>query len=164
MKRYAYRLLWGGIFFCLVLLGACKNTEDQSQTSPQVTPKRTMETISIYTIDSDTMTLVPLELKREQSLLTPQYITSLVEAGLDDDSIRVYSVEQEDDRIIFSFYGDGKPFVKCSKKMETLILDCFANSLLDNVENSNDIVYRCEKKPYKSKNYSFKLNEVYASE
>lgn len=157
------RLLWCGVMTGLIFVTGCDR--EQGKETPTVAPKQqsTMETVSIYTIDSDAMTLVPVTVKKEQSKLTPAYITSLVEDSLDDETIRVFSVDQVDEQIHVSFYSHGKPVKKCSKKMETLILDCFANSLLDNVEGCNEIVFRCENKPYKSENYSFKINDVYAS-
>lgn len=153
-----------GILAGTMFMMGCGEKGQNTSPSPVPTQKSMIETLSIYTIDSDTMTLVPVTVEKRNNEMTPAYIISLVEGNLEDDSIRVYSAEQEGARIIFSFYADGKPFVNCSKKMETLILDCFANSLLDNLDNCNEIVFRCENKAYKSEHYSFKKNEVYASE
>lgn len=165
MKQYGKLLLWIGLLMTAMLTIGCETSSDKLATpSPLPTQKSTMKTLSIYTIDSDTMTLVPVKVKRNTDKLTPEYITSLVEDSLDDETVRVYSVKKVNDRIILSFYRDGKPFVNCSKKMEILILDCFANSLLDNVESIKNVVFRCEDKAYKSENYSFKINEVYTSE
>lgn len=165
MKQYK-KILW-----CIVILTgilfttSCGETASGiSSSSPLPTQQNTFKTLSIYTIDTDAMTLAPVTLKRGNESITPEYITSLVEESLDDETIRVYSIEQKDNCIFLSFYSNGKPFVKCSKKMENLILDCFANSLLDNLDNCSEIVFRCEDKAYKSANYSFKKNEVYTSE
>lgn len=156
--------IWVGILTSAIFMMGCQGSVENVSPSPFPTQKSSIETLSIYTIDSDTMTLVPVTVDRGDNAITPAYITSLVEGNLEDDSVRVYSAEQEDTRIILSFYADGKPFINCSKKMENLILDCFANSLLDNLDNCNEIVFRCEDKAYKSEHYSFKKNEVYASE
>lgn len=165
MRQCVKKLLWVSVLIGAMALIGCKATDKKTTpSSPIPTQKSTMETLSIYTIDSDTMTLVPVKVKKSTDKLTPEYITSLVEENLDDETVRVYSVEQENERVYLSFYRDGKPFVKCSKKMENLILNCFANSLLDNLEECKKIVFRCEDKAYKSANYSFKINEVYASE
>ena len=164
MKQIKKVIILIGILAGTMFMMGCEEKGQNASPSPVPTQKSTIETLSIYTIDSDTMTLVPVTVEKGNNKITPAYITSLVEGNLEDDSIRVYSAEQEDTRIIFSFYADGKPFVNCSKTMENLILDCFANSLLDNIENCNEIVFRCENKAYKSEHYSFKKNEVYASE
>lgn len=164
MRQIKKVFIWIGILTGALLMMGCEERGENPSPSPVSTQKNMIETLSIYTIDSDTMTLVPVTVEKGTNEITPAYITSLVEGNLEDDSIRVYSAEQEDTRIILSFYADGKPFVNCSKKMENLILDCFANSLLDNLNNCSEIVFRCEDKAYKSEHYSFKKNEVYASE
>ena len=164
MKQIKKVFIWIGILAGTMFMIGCEEKVQNVSPSPVPTQKNMIETLSIYTIDSDTMTLVPVTVEKNNNEITPAYITSLVEGNLEDDTIRVYSAEQEDTRIILSFYKDGKPFVNCSKKMETLILDCFANSLLDNLNNCSEIVFRCEDKAYKSEHYSFKKNEVYASE
>ena len=164
MKQIKKVFIWIGILTGAMFMIGCEGNKENALPSPLPTQKSIMETLSIYTIDSDAMALVPVTVEKRQNAMTPAYITSLVEGNLEDDSIRVYSAEQENGRITLSFYADGKPFVNCSRKMENLILDCFANSLLDNLENCSEIVFRCEGKAYKSANYSFKIDEVYASE
>ena len=44
-----------------------------------------------------------------------------------------------------------------------MILECFANSLLDNVDACSKVVFRKGGKAYKSENMELGLNEVYAS-
>lgn len=165
MKRLI-KILWcTGLTIIILFTAACdKTTAGSLSVSPSPTHRSAIETVSIYTIDTDSMTLVPVKIKKEKEAITPAYITSLVEDSLDDDTIRVYSVEQKDNCVFLSFYAKGKPLVNCSKKMENLILDCFANSLLDNLDSCSEIVFRSEDKAYKSEHYSFKKNEVYASE
>lgn len=165
MRQGIKNLLWmGGLIGCMLVSAGCEKTNVQQQTPPIPTQKSTMETLSIYTIDSDSMTLVPVTVKKKPGKVTPVYVASLVNESLDDDTIRVSHVEQKSDRIIVSFKKNSKPLTGCSKKMETLILDCFANSLLDNLDSCKKVVFRCENKAYKSSNYSLKINEVYASE
>ena len=147
-----------------MLLVGCESNDKDKQVTIIPTQKSTMETLSIYSIDTDAMTLIPVTVKKDVKKVTPEYITSLVEDSLDDENVRVYSVRQEKKKIYLSFYKDGKPIKNCSKKMETLILDCFANSLLDNIRSCTKIVFRCEDKAYKSEYSSFQINEVYASE
>jgi len=123
-----------------------------------------METLTIYSIDSDSMSLIPVVVKKQKETLSAEYITYLVTQNLEDEDIRIDYVEQEKDTVIVSFSSKGKPVTRCSKKMENLILNCFASSLLDNVVNCEKIIYRCEDKAYKSEHRSFKRNQIYASE
>ena len=148
----------------MLLLVGCESAHKDNRATTIPTQKSTMETLSIYSVDSDAMALMPVTVKKDKKKVTPEYITSLVEDCLDDENVRVYSVKQEKNKIILSFFKDGKPVKGCSENMEILILDCFANSLLDNIESCTEVVFRCEDKAYKSEHSSFKINEVYASE
>ena len=163
MKQSNRIWVWCSVFLCMLLIVGCE--KENAKVTPSVSPTHqpVMETISIYTIDSDSMTLVPVLVKKEKSELTPIDIVSLVEDSLEDETVRVYSVNQEGKQVQVSFYADERPVANCSRKMEQLILDCFANSLLDNIKECDEIVFRCEDKAYKSKYNSFKVNDVYAS-
>ena len=118
---------------------------------------------TIYSIDSDTMSLIPVVVKKEEKTLTAEYITYLVTQNLEDEDVRVDHVEQQKNTVVVSFDSKAKPVKRCSKQMETLILNCFASSLLDNVKDCKKIIYRCKNKRYKSSHRSFGFNEVYAS-
>ncbi len=148
----------------LLLLTGCGKTGNIPSASPLPTQKSTMETLTIYSIDSDSMSLIPVIVKKQKETLSAEYITYLVTQNLEDEDIRIDHVEQEKDTVIVSFSSKGKPVTRCSKKMENLILNCFASSLLDNVVNCGKIIYRCEDKAYKSEHRSFKRNQIYASE
>lgn len=148
----------------LLLLTGCGEEKVSPSASPLPTQKSTMETLTIYSIDSDSMSLIPVVVKKQKDTLSAEYITSLVEQNLDDDGVLIDHVEQEKSTVIVSFSPEGKPITGCTKKMEDLILNCFASSLLDNVSNCSKIIYRCKEKAYKSEHRSFKLNEIYASE
>ncbi len=148
----------------LLLLTGCGKTGNIPSASPLPTQKSTMETLTIYSIDSDSMSLIPVIVKKQKETLSAEYITYLVTQNLEDEDIRIDHVDQEKDTVIVSFSSKGKPVTRCSKKMENLILNCFASSLLDNVVNCEKIIYRCEDKAYKSEHRSFKRDQIYASE
>lgn len=128
------------------------------------TPKSNMQTLTLYTIDTDNMVVTPIVVKKENHPLTAEYVTDLICKNLNDDEISIYRIKQKENRVIISFAQNGKPIKNCTKKMEGLILDCFANSLLDNVENCSEVVFQCEGEAYQSQHRSFKKTEVYASE
>lgn len=148
----------------LLLLTGCGKEQNVSFASPLPTQKSTMETLTIYSIDSDSMSLIPVVIKKQKETYTAEYITYLVTQNLEDEDVKIDHVEQQKDTVIVAFSSKGKPIKGCSKKMETLILNCFASSLLDNVANCEKIIYRCEDKAYKSENRTFKRNQIYASE
>lgn len=148
----------------LLLLTGCGEEAAPPSASPLPTQKSTMETLTIYSIDSDSMSLIPVVVKKQKDTLSAEYITSLAAQNLDDDGILIDHVEQEKNTVIVSFLPQGKPITGCTKKMEDLILNCFASSLLDNVSNCSKIIYRCQDKAYKSEHRSFEWDEIYASE
>lgn len=160
MKKWIMTILVVG----LLLLTGCGEEKVVPSESPLPTQKSTMETLTIYSIDSDSMALVPVMVKKKKQTYSAEYITYLVTQNLDDEDIRIDHVEQQKDTVIVSFSAKGKPITGCSKKMETLILNCLASSLLDNVPDCRKVIYRCEDKAYKSEHRTFKRNEVYASE
>lgn len=147
----------------LLLLTGCGGEQSIPSASPLPTQKSTMETLTIYSVDSDSMSLIPVVIKKQKKVYTAEYITYLVTQNLEDEDIKIDHVKQQKDTVIVSFLSDAKPVKGCSKKMETLILNCFASSLLDNVKGCEKIVYRCGDKAYKSENRTFLRNQIYAS-
>ncbi len=160
MRRYILTILAVG----LLLLTGCSKQQAESSSSPLPTQKSSMETLTIYSIDSDSMNLMPVVLKKQKDSMTAEYVTSLVAQNLDDDDITIDHVEQDHSIVIISFSPEGKPLAGCTKKMEKLILNCFASSILDNVTDCKKVIYRCMDGAYKSENFSFDIDEVYASE
>lgn len=149
----------------LVFLSGCTKKPESVPTQPVSTKKSQMETLTIYSMNPDTMTLMPVSIKKEKEYrISAEYIVFLVQESLSDDEIAIQSVEQKGDTVILSFLSKGKPVTNCSKKQERLILESFANSLLDNVENCRHVIVRADGKAYRSKHLSFGIDEIYASE
>lgn len=166
-RRCVRRVVVGGILFLTaVVMTACgKKTVDRNATTSAVTAKRsTMETITIYSINSDTMSLIPVSVKKVSNDNSLDYICSLVQENLDEKDIQITECRQSGKKVIVSFSSQGKPVKNCSNKMENLILESFANSLLDNVEGCESIIFRCDGGAYVSSQHSFEKNEIYASE
>lgn len=153
--------------FCLISIILCgckdKNTVSSDTTAAVVATRSPMETLTIYSINSDAMSLIPVSVKKVSDKNTLKYICSLVVENLDEQDVEVSECTKEGTTAIVSFSADSQPVCECSKKMEKLILDAFANSLLDNVPDCDGVIFRCEGKAYKSENRSFGKNEMYAS-
>ena len=152
------------LLFVLFALSGCTEKKEVGK-DPAVVPVPTqgskIETVSIYSINSDSMTLIPVSVKKESQKPSSSYVARLVLENLNEDDIELTDVIQKDTKVIVSFSSEGKPLKGCGAKMETLILEAFANSLL---ENCKKVIFRCDGKEYKSSQYSFGKNEVYASE
>lgn len=155
------------LLLIIFIMSGCTEKEETASGSaamPVPTQACKIETVSIYSINSDSMTLIPVSVKKGTQKPSPSYVARLVLENLNEDDIELTDISQKDTKVIISFSSDGKPVKGCGAKMETLILEAFANSLLDNVENCEKVIFRCDGKEYKSSQYSFGKNEVYASE
>lgn len=153
------------IIFCLSFTG-CQNNESnvsQEMHTAVPTPANNMKTLTIYSIDSDTMSIIPVSIRKGSKRISAEYIVSLVMDNLSENQISMPAMSKKGKCLFVSFSSTGEPVQGCDKKMEHLILECFSNSLLDNLKDCSKIVFRVEGKAYKSKNYKFDLNEVYAS-
>ena len=155
------------VFIIMFVVAGCTAKEEPpsgSAVEPVPTQGHKIETVSIYSVNSDSMTLIPVSVKKETQDTTPSYVAKLVLENLNEEDIELTDVTQKDTKVIVSFSSKGKPVKGCGAKMETLILEAFANSLLDNVENCEKVIFRCDGEEYKSSQYSFGINEVYASD
>lgn len=161
MKRIYTFILIAGLL--LVMTGCQEEKNEISVTTSVPTPKNHMEIINIYSIDPDTLTLVPVSVKKEDGKLSAEYIISLVLNNLSEYNIRTPELKKSGKKLYVSFSSKGEPVKNCNKKVEKLILECFANSLLDNIETCEDIIFQVEGNAYKSDNFDFKRDEVYTS-
>lgn len=145
-------------------------TQDEIDSAAQHTVLQTasgssvssINTILIYTIDDIEGQLVPLKVPIASERVTPELIMDEVLGNIDE-KVVVTEIETVKKRIYVSFSEEHVPIKKCSKKFETLILDCISNSLLDNIPYVNKVVFRSEKGAYHTSNFSFGIDEVYSS-
>ena len=72
----------------LLLLNGCGKASEIPAKTALSTPKSTMKTLTIYSIDSDTMSLIPVVVKKEEKTLTAEYITYLVTQNLEDEDVK----------------------------------------------------------------------------
>lgn len=159
---------------CIVILAfslvACGQDDSADQTPEKTeeavsTPTAAvkMETITVFTIDASTMSILPSRVKKNQDDDSLSYLVQLVLDNLEDDEIGIVNVAQNEDKAIVEFDSTKKPVTGCDEEMEDLILECFANSILDNAEGVHSVIFRTEKGAYKSKYKTMKEDEEYAS-
>lgn len=118
-------------------------------------------TLQIYTIDEGRR-LAPLRVPVTSAKITPELTVDKVLENIDEQVV-VTEIEVAKKRIYICFSDEYAPIQKCSKKFETLILDCISNSLLDNIPYVDEVVFRSEKGAYHSENFTFEMDEVYSS-
>ena len=168
MKKLTGLLCIGLLVLCLT---ACGDGDAEPQKSAEVTaapedtatPAPAFETITVFTIDTSSMSLKASRVKKKEDDDSLSYLAQLVLDNLEDDEIHLDKVEQEGDQAIIYFDSKGKPVTGCDEEMEGLILECFANSILDNAEGCHGVIFRTEKGAYESENLSMEEDEVYAS-
>ena len=158
------------LVLCSALIFGCEQKAEPTQTPSAVTATKEpqFETITVFSIDTANMQLVPNRVKKNEENDSPEYICDLVLDNLDDDSIKISEVKltktkSDDDTAVVIFNAGGKPLKDCDEDMEYLILDCFANTILDNVSGGHNVVFRSTAGAYKSENIEFGENEAYAS-
>ena len=138
------------------------NTTTEDESSEPI-PSPNMETITVFTIDPANMAIMPSQVKKNEADDSVEYITKLVQENLEDDEIRVFSAIQDGDRAVIAFDSESKPVKGCDEEMEDLILECFANSILDNVEGIHEVSFCTDKGRYISENKEMEADEIYAS-
>ncbi len=160
---------------CIMLLSVALTACGSDDVSPESTSKQTiedtsepipspkMETITVFTIDPANMAIIPSQVKKNEDDDSVEYITNLVLENLEDGEIKISEVTQKDDCAVIAFDSKSKPVKGCSEEMEDLILECFANSILDNVEGVHAVSFCTDKGPYISDNKEMAADEIYAS-
>lgn len=148
----------------LVFLTGCGVETEEIKPAPTEGQKigKIMEIVTIYSVDPDLLTLIPVSVKKEKDI-SAEYIVSLLIANLHEYDIKTPLLTKKGKKMYISFSSGGAPAEKCNKKVERLILECFSNSILDNVDSVHDIVFQMDGKAYESRNFSFGKNEIYSS-
>jgi hypothetical protein len=137
-------------------------------TQPTPTPSDIQPTANIelplYTVNVDTgeidavTALVPAD-----SEITPELIVEKVAESMADRSINVgiENVTTEDDTVIVSFYKDKAPLSEIGSSYEAAILDAIAQSIIDTLENYNQVIFRAEGEAYIGSHIELEIDEVY---
>lgn len=118
--------------------------------------------LEIYTIDSDTLEIAPLSVTTEEENITAKVIVDAVINNMDEE-IGVAKVEEKKTNVIVYFQTRKAPLSGCSSQIEKLILDCIANSVLDNLPTCENVIFRSENGNYESGHISLEKDEIYAN-
>lgn len=152
------------LFICL--LAACgKNKTAIAPTATEQPTSQTIQTLDIYTIKSENSSnpsISPIKVKYDKKTASLKDVINLVTENLDEE-VNVVSSKLDGDTAILNFSEKTAPITGCSAPVEGLILDCYANSILDNVKGCKYVIIRSEKGAYESGHFSFDKDEVYAS-
>lgn len=140
-------------------------SSDSSDTSSEGEPAADDE-LSIYTVDTQEGSgdIIPVTaIITEGDKITPEFIVEKVVESLADQAITIDTPEvtQEKTATIVNFKKNAAPYNKKYAEYEENILNAFAQSLIDNLEDYDKVIFRVEGKPYKSANFKFGLNQAF---
>ena len=150
-----------------------KNTEEDSdQVSSQTpTPSSIQPTanidLTVYTINAASGDVEPVTAAIPKgSKLSPELIVDTVVESLADQSIiiGIKDVTTKDDIVIVSFTKDNPPSKNLGSGYEGAILNAFAQSLLDNLDDYHKIIFRIDDQAYAGGAFEYGIDEVYLQE
>lgn len=137
-------------------------TDKVAPTPTVIQPTKNIELL-IYVVNSSTeldpvTALVPADVE-----ITPELIVDTVVDSMADQSIAIgiESVTTKDDTVIISFYSDQPPLSNMGSGLEISILDALAQSVTENLDEYNKIIYRVEGGPYRSGHIELGIDEIY---
>lgn len=135
-----------------------ENTDKSEDITNGVTPTSaptqsvaTIEEFTVYSVNADSGNIeMVTALTPVGSELTPELIVSTVVEAMADQSINIGidSVTSEGDTVIVSFEKDKTPYSNYGSGYEAAILDAIAQSLLENPDGCNKVIYRVEGEAY----------------
>jgi hypothetical protein len=116
-------------------------------------------TVNVNSGDIETRTA----LISKDSDITPELIVTTVIESMADQSlvVGIESVVSEGDTVIVSFKKNQEPFSDMGAGYESAILDAIAQSITDNLDDYNKVIYRVEGKAYVSGHIELEVDEVY---
>lgn len=136
---------------------------DATPTSAAIGPTENIE-LTIYTVNVSTgetenvIALIPSDTDITPGLIVDKVVESMADRSL---NVGIESVTTKGDTVIVSFYKDKAPLSEMGSGYETAILDAIAQSLVDNLEDYNKVIYRAEGGAYASGHIELGLNEIY---
>ncbi len=155
-------------------IGTSEDKDDESdkaKTNEVQSPAPTNETVQpisnielmVYVVNGQGDLETRTALVSQDINITPEVVLETVVESMADNSIIVgiEDVTSEGDAIIVSFYSDKAPLSNVGSGIELGILNAIAQSLLDNLDNYNKIIYRAEGDVYSSGHMEFDIDEVY---
>ncbi len=143
---------------------ATADTEvDATPTPPAVILPTSTIDLPIYTVNESGDLAAVTAVIPAESELTPRMIVDNVIEALEDQSITVTvkDVTTKDDAIIVNFDKENPPYNNLGSGFEAAVLNAIAQSLIDNLDAYNGVIYRVDDKEYASGVFEFEIDEVY---
>ena len=140
-----------------------ENDVDTNKPTPTIAQAVDNIELIIYVVNSSTDLDPVTALVPANTEITPKLIVDTVVDSMADQSlvIGVESVSTQDDTVIISFYSNKPPLSNVGSGLENAILDAFAQSITENLDDYNKIIYRVEGGPYISGHIELGIDEIY---
>ena len=104
MKKFRTVFTFLIVAVVFVLSGCMEEGMAWTDTDPSAMPVPTkassIETVSIYSVNSDNMTLIPVSVRKEMQDPTPDYVADLVMENLNEEDIELTDITQKDNKVI----------------------------------------------------------------
>lgn len=139
------------------------NKETVTPTSSPVQPNANVD-LPLYTVNADSGEIEAVTASiMKGTEITPQLIVDTVVESLADQSIeiKVKDVTTKDDAIIVDFDKNKTPSKNMGSGYEGAILDAIAQSLMDNLEDYNKVIYRIDGEAYVSGAFEYGIDEAH---
>jgi len=149
-----------------IITGGNNQTPDTDNPAPTVIQPTQNVELMIYVVNSSADLDPVYALVPADEEITPQLIVDTVVDSMADRSILigVESVTTEGNTVIVSFYSDKPPLKDVGASFESAILDAIAQSLIENLDDYNKVIFRVEGGPYISGHLEFEIDEVYVED
>ncbi len=134
--------------------------ESQNDTKEEIpVPKAD---IIIYSLDSDNFEKIAIQVKVDAEKITLFDLVKKITVSLGDESfsVEVKNAFFEKTKAIVDFEPTGAPGVT-SPNYESSLLDCIAQSIIENYESCTAVVFRINGEAYVSENFKFGINDAY---
>lgn len=164
--------------FCLFRLFADKEIEEEGESNnhqANPTPKTfvisdddknkvVLTGIKFYTVKLSTMNIESAEAAVDGKFeLTPMHICEYVADALEDEEIeiKINSAELDDDICVVDMGDSIKAISEKNPRLEMLVLDAVAMSILDNCHEVTGVTFTIDKNTYSTANIQLNDKEVY---
>lgn len=131
---------------------------------PTIAPLQNIE-VSIYTLNPATLEKQAITvLAADKKELTPEFIIEQVVVAMEDEGFFLGIndiVLVGTDGVRIDFQSDAVPVVNVDASVEGFIIDCLAQSILDNLSQYKKIYISIEGGPYRNGHLERELDEVY---
>lgn len=168
MKKITKSMMALMIFLMMVQGTGCesKQTENpvQETSAPSSVATSKEKSIQVYTIDEDSLesTSETVYLMGGEKLNAKNIMKEVINLfAMHGITIHLDTITKKENTIYISFQKDAAPVCGVSETVEEIILESIAKSLVDNLDNYEQVVFLVEGDAYKSDNMQMEKDEVF---